>query len=152
MSNDGENPPRGLMTRVKDRRHRYHEFRDRLITNPGLELAYRCAIAVVGTVVLVAGIVMIPYPGPGWLVVFTGLAILGSEFSWARRLLHQVRHQYDRLHDWIREQPVVLRLALIGLTGIVVLLTLWLLDVGGLLVRWTGITADWLHSPLGSYA
>ncbi|HVE95418.1 MAG TPA: PGPGW domain-containing protein [Pseudonocardiaceae bacterium] len=25
---------------------------------------------------------MIPYPGPGWLVVFAGLIILGTEFAW----------------------------------------------------------------------
>jgi hypothetical protein len=45
----------------------------------------RHIVGIVGGVVLAAGIVMIPYPGPGWLVVFMGLAILSREFPWAQR-------------------------------------------------------------------
>jgi uncharacterized protein (TIGR02611 family) len=55
-------------------------------------------------VVLVAGIIMIPYPGPGWLVVFIGLAILGTEFDWARRLLSYARSRYDRWNAWQHRQ------------------------------------------------
>ncbi len=32
------------------------------------------------------GVRLVPLPGPGWLIVFLGLAILGTEFAWARRL------------------------------------------------------------------
>ena len=50
-----------------------------------------------GGALLVAGIVMLVLPGPGWLTIFGGLAILAGEFLWARKLL-------DRLKDsatWI---------------------------------------------------
>ena len=49
----------------------------------------------VGGVVLLVGIVAIPYPGPGWLIVFSGLAILSTEFAWAKRILHYSRGKYD---------------------------------------------------------
>ena len=50
--------------------------------------AKKVFIGIVGGIVLLAGIVMIPYPGPGWVVVFAGLGILSTEFEWAQRVLH----------------------------------------------------------------
>lgn len=47
----------------------------------------RAFIGIVGGVVVLIGIILIPYPGPGWLVVFAGLAILATEFAFAQRLL-----------------------------------------------------------------
>ena len=43
--------------------------------------AVRIAKIVGGFVLLVAGIVMIALPGPGWLTIAAGLAILAGEFS-----------------------------------------------------------------------
>lgn len=54
-------------------------------------LARKIAIALVGALVLAAGIVMIPLPGPGWLVVVLGLYILSFEFAWAERVLDRIR-------------------------------------------------------------
>ena len=51
------------------------------------------AVGVVGGVVLLAGLVLIPLPGPGLLVVPVGLAILALEFAWARRWLAAVRER-----------------------------------------------------------
>ena len=51
----------------------------------------KIAIALAGTLVLAAGIVMIPLPGPGWLVVVLGLYILSFEFPWAERLLDKIK-------------------------------------------------------------
>src|SRR5215468_10502274 len=56
---------------------------ERIRRSRGLRLAYRIGVGVLGGLVLVAGILMIPYPGPGWLVVFAGLAVLATEFAWA---------------------------------------------------------------------
>lgn len=53
--------------------------------------ARRLVIAVVGTTVLVIGLALIFLPGPAFVVIPIGLAILGLEFAWARRLLHRVR-------------------------------------------------------------
>ena len=54
-------------------------------------------ITVVGTVVILVGIVLLPLPGPGWVVIFTGLGLLSTEYDWARRLLVATRR---RLAEW----------------------------------------------------
>ena len=69
---------------MKERLERWREgLRERRTTNA----AYRALVGVTGGVVLVAGIIAIPYPGPGWAIVFIGLAILASEFVWAHHTL-----------------------------------------------------------------
>jgi len=95
-------------------------FRDRIRRHPILGWVYRILVAIVGTAILVVGIIMIPAPGPGWLVVFLGLGVLGTEFAWARRLLEYGRRQFRRWTDWIKRQSLLLRF-LIGLAGIAVL-------------------------------
>ncbi|MGH3779957.1 MAG: TIGR02611 family protein [Pseudonocardiaceae bacterium] len=115
---------------------------------PGIDLAYRILVGVVGTVVLAAGILAIPYPGPGWLILFAGLALLGSEFTWARRVLHWTRARYDAWTGWVCRQPAVVRLGVIVLTGAIVLVTLWLVNALGLVAGWVGLQWDWVRSPL----
>jgi len=41
--------------------------------------------------VLLVGVAMLVLPGPGLIVAPAGLAILATEFVWARRLLARVR-------------------------------------------------------------
>jgi uncharacterized protein (TIGR02611 family) len=53
----------------------------------------RLVIAVLGFTVLLIGVAMIVTPGPSILVIVLGLAILATEFIWARRLLNQIRGQ-----------------------------------------------------------
>ena len=108
----------------------------------------RIVIAIVGGVVLVVGVVMIPFPGPGWLVVFMGLAILSQEFAWARRALHYGRRQYDKWADWLKRQNRFVQSLTVIATAIVVVLTLWLLGAYGLVNGWFHLGQDWLDSPL----
>jgi uncharacterized protein (TIGR02611 family) len=98
-------------------------------------------------VVLVVGILMIPYPGPGWLVVFAGLAILATEFSWARRVLHYGRARYAAWTAWLGRQRWLVKLLVLLGTGAVVLLTLWLLNTFALVGGWIGLRWTWLRSP-----
>jgi tellurite resistance protein TerC len=53
--------------------------------------ARRCAIALIGGTVVLIGILMIVFPGPAFIVIPAGLAILGLEFACARRWLLQLR-------------------------------------------------------------
>ncbi len=70
----------------------------------------RVLVATVGFVVLLIGLAMVPLPGPALLVIPAGLAILATQFRWARRLLDAVRArtgqavQRFRHHD--RPAPV----------------------------------------------
>jgi uncharacterized protein (TIGR02611 family) len=54
-------------------------------------LIRRCAVAIIGSVVVLIGICMIVLPGPAIIVIPAGLAILGIEFAWARLLLKKAR-------------------------------------------------------------
>ncbi len=48
----------------------------------------RAAITVVGFALILAGIVLLALPGPGWLVIILGLAVLATEYVWAERALN----------------------------------------------------------------
>ncbi|QJY47782.1 TIGR02611 family protein [Pseudonocardia broussonetiae] len=123
-------------------------FRERIEENPALRKTYRVGVGVVGTIVLLLGIVAIPYPGPGWLIVFAGLAILASEFAWAKRVLRYARGKYDAWTQWLGRQSVVVRAAVLAATGLIVLTTLYLLGALYLVAGWVGLGGwTWLQSP-----
>jgi hypothetical protein len=48
-------------------------------------------IALIGGTVLLIGAAMLVLPGPGLLVIAAGLAILATEFFWARRVLRRAK-------------------------------------------------------------
>ena len=51
----------------------------------------KIAIGIIGGSVLLAGVAMIVLPGPAFIVIPAGLAILATEFEWAHRWLHKAR-------------------------------------------------------------
>jgi len=71
-------------------------------THPRLDRAYRALVGVVGASLVGLGVLLIPLPGPGWLVVFLGLAVLGTEFAWARRIARLLKRTLDRFWAWWR--------------------------------------------------
>ncbi|MCX5660208.1 MAG: PGPGW domain-containing protein [Planctomycetota bacterium] len=58
-----------------------------------LRQAKKIIVAVVGTTLLLLGVVMMVTPGPGIPAILGGLAILGTEFIWARRLLKKAKQK-----------------------------------------------------------
>lgn len=70
---------------------------------------WRAIIAICGGLVVIAGLIMIPFPGPGWLVVFLGLAIWATEFAWAERLLVWVKTKVADATQRASAQPLWLR-------------------------------------------
>ena len=71
-----------------------------------INAARKLAIAVVGVVVVLAGVVMLFVPGQGVLTILLGLGILATEFVWAHRLLRRLRirlkKDYHRARAWYR--------------------------------------------------
>lgn len=64
----------------------------RLIVRAGLDGSPRlkkAIVGVIGTTILVIGLVLLVLPGPAVLVIPLGLAILASEFAWARRVMRR---------------------------------------------------------------
>jgi len=53
----------------------------------------RMLIVVVGSTVVLFGVLLLVLPGPGILVIIVGLAILATEFAWAEALLAAARRR-----------------------------------------------------------
>lgn len=65
-----------------------------------LKQARRVVVLVVGCTVLIMGIIMLVTPGPAFIVIPTGLAILATEYVWARVWLQRLR---NRISNTARE-------------------------------------------------
>jgi uncharacterized protein (TIGR02611 family) len=116
---------------------------------PTADFTYRVVVGAVGLAVLGVGLVAIPYPGPGWAIVFVGLAILATEFAWAHRLLKYTRERYDRVMDWFKAKGMWVQALGFLLTAAVVVGTLWLLGALSFVAGLVGIEQSWLKSPIG---
>ncbi len=110
--------------------------------------AKRILIGIVGGLVVIIGIIMIPYPGPGWVVVFAGLAILATEFPWAQRVLDYGKGKYDAWDAWLNNQNEWIRLFFIALTTTIVIGTVWLINGYGIINSFLGLHWDWMQSPI----
>lgn len=97
---------------------------------------------------MLIGLILVPYPGPGWLVVFAGLAILATEFEFASKLLDVAKGKYDAWADWLKRQNVYVRLAVLATTGLVIVATVWLLNGFGIINNLLNLGQDWVISPL----
>lgn len=73
-------PPEPELVRKLRARQAEHRKRGRL---------YRAMYVVLGALVLAAGIAMLALPGPAFVVIPVGLAILSLEFAWAERMLEK---------------------------------------------------------------
>ncbi len=93
----GENPEHPLRVWLRG-------VRERVDRNRHLNFLYRVFIALVGGVIVLAGIIMLVTPGPGWLTIFLGLAVLSTEFHWAKRLSDYTKRQLMRFWSWWRSR------------------------------------------------
>jgi uncharacterized protein (TIGR02611 family) len=94
-------------------------FRQRVRSTRTGRVTLQLLVGLLGSAVIILGIILIPFPGPGWLVVLAGLAILAVEFVWAERLLRYTRARLEQWWRWLGRQPIVVRL-LAGLVGLVI--------------------------------
>src|SRR5689334_22195102 len=85
----------------------------------GGEIAWRIGVTVLGVAVIVLGIVLLPLPGPGWVIIFAGLGLLATEYEWAARLLRTARRLVREWTEGTKRQSLVVRI-LIVLAGLVV--------------------------------
>ncbi|HEX5566388.1 MAG TPA: TIGR02611 family protein [Streptomyces sp.] len=58
-----------------------------------LHLSWQAGVFLVGLAIVVVGVLMLVLPGPGWLVIFAGLAVWATEFVWAQLVLRWTRHK-----------------------------------------------------------
>ncbi len=101
-SEDGASPRPGLLDRIRAQRTG--------------RIALRTGVGILGAVLIVGGLILVPLPGPGWLIVIAGLAVLAIEFAWAKHLLHFTRRQLHRWTEWLRRRSWPVR-TIIGLAS-----------------------------------
>jgi uncharacterized protein (TIGR02611 family) len=56
-----------------------------------IETARKVIVMVLGGTILAIGLALLVLPGPAFVVIPIGLAVLGTEFIWARKLLDRVK-------------------------------------------------------------
>jgi uncharacterized protein (TIGR02611 family) len=101
--------PRRFIEGIRERRERHRE-RSRIV---------RAAVVLAGFVVVLAGLAMIPLPGPGLLVVAVGLAVLALEFVWAERLLERTIDRMAKTSETVKRATRAQQV-LLGLLGVLV--------------------------------
>ena len=84
-----------------------------------MHLAKRFAVTILGGALLILGLAMMVLPGPGILVIVAGLAVLATEYVWARRLLVKAKQQATKAQEAAVASPV--RLGATILFGVVLL-------------------------------
>lgn len=108
----------------------------------------KSTIGVLGGLVVLLGLILVPYPGPGWLIVFAGLAILATEFDRARQVLDFAKGKYDDWQVWLKNQSSIVKAAVLLLTFAIVIMTIWLLNGYGIINNLLNLGWDWIRSPL----
>jgi len=66
--------------------------------------AWRGVVLVVGLVLIAAGLIMLVTPGPGIAAILAGLALLATEFDWAKRLLDWFRRRFAAARAEVRRR------------------------------------------------
>jgi uncharacterized protein (TIGR02611 family) len=61
--------------------------------------AWRTVIFLFGLTIVMLGVVLLPLPGPGTIVVVLGLGVLSVEFAWAQHTLDKVKRAARRVRD-----------------------------------------------------
>ena len=134
---------------MNDRMRRWASWRDSIRGRPAAELTYRIGVGVVGLVLLVVGIIAIPYPGPGIAICFVALAILATEFEWARRAQAWARRRVEPVVAWFGSRGIWGRALGTVLTAVVLVASLWVFGVLGWTASLVGYERPWLNSPIG---
>jgi uncharacterized protein (TIGR02611 family) len=112
--------------RAAQARARLLAMRRRLNSTRRGRIGVKIAVAFVGAVVIALGVVLLPLPGPGWVIILTGMAILSMEFRWARKLLRFTRDQLQRWARLVRQGHWLVRMTSVLLTLGVIGGALWL--------------------------
>ena len=115
-----ERRPRPKLIEKLDAQRETHRERNRLV---------RIAFGVAGIFVLLAGIVMLVTPGPAFVLIPIGLAMLSLEFVWAERLLERSLEQaqiaQEKAAQTTRTQRILAAIASLLAIAACVLAILW---------------------------
>ncbi|BAC74522.1 TIGR02611 family protein [Streptomyces avermitilis] len=89
-----------------------------------LHLSWQVGVFIVGLAVVVAGVIMLPLPGPGWLVIFGGMAIWATEFVWAQLVLRWTKRKVTEATQRALDPRVRRRNIILTTVGLVIIAAL----------------------------
>lgn len=89
-----------------------------------LHLSWQVGVFIVGLAVVGAGVIMLPLPGPGWLVIFGGMAIWATEFVWAQLVLHWTKRKVTEAAQQALDPKVRRRNIILMTVGLVIVAVL----------------------------
>lgn len=89
-----------------------------------LHLSWQVGVFVVGLAVVGAGILLLPLPGPGWVVIFGGMAIWATEFVWAQLVLRWTKRKVTEAAQRALDPKVRRRNIILTATGLVIVAVL----------------------------
>ncbi|MDY0816216.1 TIGR02611 family protein [Kitasatospora purpeofusca] len=103
-----------------------------------LHLSWQVAVFLVGLAVVALGVVMLPLPGPGWVVIFLGMGIWATEFVWAQLALRWTRRKVAEAAHKALDPKVRRRNLTLTAIGLVLIAALggWYLWKYGLVMPW----------------
>ncbi|WP_189710833.1 TIGR02611 family protein [Streptomyces phaeofaciens] len=86
-----------------------------------LHLSWQVGVFVIGLAVVGAGIIMLPLPGPGWVVIFGGMAIWATEFVWAQLVLRWTKRKVTEAAQRALDPKVRWRNIILTAIGLVII-------------------------------
>ncbi|MFF8386631.1 TIGR02611 family protein [Streptomyces kanasensis] len=95
-----------------------------------LHLSWQVGVFLIGLAVVLAGVLMLVLPGPGWFVIFAGMAIWATEFVWAQLVLRWTKRKVTEaaqraLDPKVRRRNMALTAAGLVIAGALVGIYLW---------------------------
>ncbi|MFC5663246.1 TIGR02611 family protein [Kitasatospora misakiensis] len=103
-----------------------------------LHLSWQVAVFLVGLAVVVLGVIMLPLPGPGWVVIFLGMGVWATEFVWAQLALRWTRRKVAEAAQKALDPKVRRRNLTLTAIGLALIAALggWYLWKYGLVMPW----------------
>ncbi|MFC5856582.1 TIGR02611 family protein [Streptomyces chlorus] len=95
-----------------------------------LHLSWQVGVFIVGLAVVTAGAAMLVLPGPGWVVIFGGMAIWATEFVWAQLVLRWTKRKVTEaaqraLDPRVRRRNIILTTIALVIAAAVAGVYLW---------------------------
>ncbi|MFF3348523.1 TIGR02611 family protein [Streptomyces sp. NPDC002779] len=103
-----------------------------------LHLSWQVGVFIIGLAVVGVGIVMLPLPGPGWVVIFGGMAIWATEFVWAQLVLRWTKRKVTEAAQRALDPKVRRRNIILTSIGLVIVAVL-----GGIYLWKFGVVMPW---------
>ncbi len=86
-----------------------------------LHVSWQAGVFLVGLAIVGTGVVLLPLPGPGWVVIFAGMAVWATEFVWAQLVLRWTKRKVTEAAQKALDPKVRRRNLTLTVIGLVII-------------------------------